>query len=101
MKIPLVLCIAMGVFVAHLGALMLWSHLRPTPPPPPKPNFTVRSQTVTDRETGEKTVYREITVSTRFTGTPTPVAAEMRDPRSVNSEQSASAHRSPLTDHAP
>ena len=73
MNFRIFLCIAMGVFVSHLGVIMLLSHLRPQPPPPPKPNFTVRSQTVVDRDTGEKAVYREITVSTRFTGTPPPV----------------------------
>ncbi len=66
-------CVAMGVFVAHLGVFMLLSHLRPPPPKPPEPNFKVRSQTVVDRETGETTVYREITVSTRL-GTPAPKA---------------------------
>jgi hypothetical protein len=40
--------------------------------PTPKPNFVVRSQAVTDRETGEKSIYREITVSTRFVATPSP-----------------------------
>lgn len=62
----------MGVFVVHIGVVMFLSHLRPQTksPPPPKSNFTVRSQAVTDRETGEKTIYREITVSTRFAPTP-------------------------------
>lgn len=69
----------MGVFVAHLGVFMLLSHLRPKPPAPPKPNFTVRSQAVVDRDTGEKTIYREITVSTRLTGTPPPATPEKRD----------------------
>jgi len=62
-------CIAMGVFVVHLGVFMILGHLRPKPPKPLEPNFKVRSQTVVDRETGETTVYREITVSTRL-GTP-------------------------------
>lgn len=69
----LFLCVAMGVFVAHLGAFMLLSHLMPQPhPPPPKETFKVRSQLVVDRDTGEKTVYREITVSTRLLATPAP-----------------------------
>ncbi len=66
----------MGVFVAHIGVFMLLSHLQPKPPQPPKPakpNFTVRSQAVVDQDSGEKVVYREITVSTRLTGTPPPV----------------------------
>lgn len=68
----LFLCIGMGVFVAHLGLFMFLSHLRPQPHTPvPHDNFKVRSQVVVDRETGEKTVYREITVSTRL-ATPAP-----------------------------
>jgi hypothetical protein len=56
----------MGVFVAHLGVFMFLSHLRDEPPKPPGPNFKVRSQVVVDRDTGEKTIYREITVSTKM-----------------------------------
>ncbi|MEA3211215.1 MAG: hypothetical protein QOE70_4272 [Chthoniobacter sp.] len=74
MNTSLFCCIAMGVFVAHLGVFMILSHLQPKRPPPPKPNFIVHSQTVVDRETGEKTVYREITVSTRI-ATPPPTPA--------------------------
>ena len=71
MNFRLFLCIAMGVFVAHLGVFMILGHLRPKPPKPPEPNFKVRSQVVVDRDSGEKTIYREITVSTRM-GTPAP-----------------------------
>jgi hypothetical protein len=68
----LLLCIGMGVFVAHLGVFMFLSHLRPQPRTKlPAQNFRVRSQLVVDRDTGEQTVYREITVSTRL-GTPAP-----------------------------
>jgi len=72
----LFLCIAMGVFVAHLGAFMFLSHLRPQPRTPlPQQNFKVRSQLVVDRDTGERTIYREITVSTHIaTPAPTPSA---------------------------
>lgn len=81
MNIRIFFCIAMGVFVAHLGVFMFLSHLRPQPKAPvtPKPNFIVRSQTVVDRDTGEKTVYREITVSTRVLATPLPVVEEKRE----------------------
>jgi hypothetical protein len=77
MNIRLLLCIAMGVFTAHLGVVMLIAQLRPKPhlAPPPKPNFTSRSTVVLDPQTGEKTIYREITVSTKFapaTATPPP-----------------------------
>jgi hypothetical protein len=71
----------MGVFVAHIGVVMLLSHLRPQAKfVPPKQNFTVRSQTVIDRDTGEKTVYRDITVSTRLVpaATPAPVPTFVR-----------------------
>lgn len=75
----LLLCIAMGVFVAHLGVFMILGHLRPKPPKPPEPNFKVRSQLVVDKDTGEKTVYREITVSTKL-GTPAPKATPAAKP---------------------
>jgi hypothetical protein len=61
----------MGVFVVHLGVFMILSHLRLPPPAPPAPTFKVRSHMVVDHATGEKTIYREITVSTRL-GTPAP-----------------------------
>jgi hypothetical protein len=65
-------CIVLGVFTAHLGLFMLLMHLRPQPKfvPPPKPNFTVVSQTYVDSSTGEKTTYREITVSTKLAELP-------------------------------
>ncbi len=73
MNLRLVLCIAMGVFVAHLGVFMIIEQLTPKPKlaPPPKPNFTVRETKGVDAETGEKVVYREITVSTKFAPSPT------------------------------
>ena len=80
MNARLILCIAMGVFVAHLGVFMFLSHLREEPPKPPGPNFKVRSQTVVDRDTGEKTIYREITVSTKMTP---PVPAPVYTPAVV------------------
>jgi len=68
MDLRLLFCIAMGVFVAHLGVVMIVEQLHPKPhiAPPPKPNFSARSTTVVDPKTGEKTIYREITVSTKF-----------------------------------
>lgn len=82
----LLLCIAMGVFVAHLGVFMILNNLRPKPPKPPEPTFKVRSQLVVDRDSGEKTVYREITVSTRL-GTPTPKATPAIKPVLIEAEQ--------------
>jgi hypothetical protein len=68
MKTSLLFCIALGVFTAHLGALMLLSHLRPQPKfaPRPKENFSMKGATFTDSRTGEKMIYQEFTVSTRL-----------------------------------
>ena len=68
MNLRLLLCIAMGVFVAHIGVFMLISQFKPKPKlvPPPKPNFSAKAQVLIDAATGEKTIYREITVSTKF-----------------------------------
>jgi hypothetical protein len=75
MDLRLLFCIAMGVFVAHLGVFMIIEQLHPKPhiAPPPKPNFSAKSTTVVDPKTGEKIIYREITVSTQFApASPTP-----------------------------
>jgi len=82
MNFRLLLCIAMGVFVAHIGVAMLLMHLRPEPrpAPPPKPNFTTRTSVFVDPRTGEKTTYREITVSTKFApgpSTPSPAPPQI------------------------
>lgn len=73
----------MGVFVAHLGAFMFLAQLRPKPriAPPPKPNFSAKATVVVNAETGEKTIYREITVSTKFAaGASTPAPHEAKLP---------------------
>ena len=74
MNFRILCCIVLGVFTAHLGLFMFLVHLRPQvkSAPAPKPNFTVVSQTYVDAETGEKTVYREITVSTKLADLPPP-----------------------------
>jgi hypothetical protein len=58
----------MGVFVTHLGVFMLLEKFQPQPKfrPSPKPNFSARAAIVVDEKTGEKTIYREITVSTKL-----------------------------------
>jgi hypothetical protein len=81
----LLLCIAMGVFTTYLGVVMLIAALRrtPEPPPPPKPNFSAKAATVTDPETGEKTTYREINVTTKFApspATPPPEKPQLAQP---------------------
>jgi hypothetical protein len=71
MNFRLLMCIAMGVFVTYIGVVMLVAQFRRKPyTPPPKPNFTSKSAVVVDPQTGEKTIYREITVSTKFAPTP-------------------------------
>jgi hypothetical protein len=75
MPIRILLCIVMGVFVVHIGVMMLIAQFRPKPrlAPRPTPNFVARSATVVDPATGEKTIYREITVSTKLApGAPPP-----------------------------
>ena len=68
MNFRLLFCIAMGVFVTHIGVVMLILHLRPQPHSelPAKPNFAAKTSFFVDPKTGEKTIYREITVSTKF-----------------------------------
>ena len=84
MNFRLLLCIAMGVFTAHLGVFMLLSNLRPAPraPRPPRPNFSAKATTVVDAETGEKTTYREITVTTKLA--PGPATPPPEKPRLEN-----------------
>jgi hypothetical protein len=71
MKIKLVLCIAMGVFVAHLAVFMMVFSVRsrqlPAPPPRPEPNFKFAEQIV-KTTAGDRIVNREITVSTKLRG---------------------------------
>ena len=79
MNLRILFCIGMGVFVTHIGVFMLLSHLGSQAhyTPPPKPNFSATASVVVDPKTGEKTTYREITVSTKFapeSGTPQPPA---------------------------
>jgi hypothetical protein len=62
-------CIAMGVFTTYIGIAMLVTQLRggrELPTPPPQPNFQSRETVTIDEKTGKKTIYREITVSTKL-----------------------------------
>ena len=82
MNLRLLSCIAMGVFVTHIGVAMLLMHLRPEPHSarPPKPNFTTKSTVFVDPRTGEKTISREFTVSTKFApgpSTPPPAPPQL------------------------
>ena len=72
MNLRLLLCIAMGVFVAHIGVFMLIAQFKPKPKQaaPLKPNFSASATVYVDSQTGEKTVYRELTVSTKFAPAP-------------------------------
>ncbi len=69
MNFKLIICIAMGAFVAHLAIFMIYMRINfhPTAPPPPrKPNFTTAQEVVRDAKTGAKTVHQEFTISTRL-----------------------------------
>ena len=68
MNFRLLMCIGLGVFTTYLGIVMLVASLRRHPPMvlPPKPNFSAKETTVVNAETGEKTTYREITVTTKL-----------------------------------
>jgi hypothetical protein len=77
-NIKLWLCVAMGVFVAHIAVLMIWKQFQPKPPPV-KVNpqaFKYQEKAFTDPDTGEKALVREFIVSTRLatpaTETPAP-----------------------------
>lgn len=69
MNARLLACIAMGVFTAHIGIIMLLAHLRPkvrVEPPLPR-NFKSSAEIVAvDPVTGTKTVERQITVTTKL-----------------------------------
>jgi hypothetical protein len=83
----------MGVFTAHIGVFMLITQFKPKPQltPPPKPNFSSKATVVMDAETGEKTVYREITVSTKFAPAPSTPPPEKPAPPEVKPEDVTSS----------
>ena len=66
MNLRLLLCIGMGVLVIHIGVVMILLQLRSKPPKPLKPNFFTKEVRVVDAATGEVSIHREITVSTKF-----------------------------------
>ena len=73
MNLRLLLCIGMGVLVVHIGVVMILAQLRARSQPKPfKPNFFTKETRSFDPETGETTVQREITVSTRIAPRETP-----------------------------
>jgi len=92
-NLRLLLCIAMGVFVAHIGVFMLIAQMRPKPKvvPPPKPNFSSKETVVVNAETGEKTIYREITVSTKLVQNPSTPPPEKPTPLPIEKPQEATA----------
>ena len=73
MNFRLWLCVAMGVFVVHIGVFMLWVHFQPRPKlrAPLRHEFKAQSQAFVDEDTGEKVIVREFTVSTKL-ATPAP-----------------------------
>lgn len=69
MNTKLFLCIAMGVFVAHLAVLMIYVRVTAKPEPAPvvvKPTFTMAEEVVTGTPGGGKIVNREFTITTRL-----------------------------------
>lgn len=70
MNTRLLLCIAMGAFVAHLAVFMIVARLRigriPAPPPQPMQNFSVAEAVEIDSQSGRKIVHREFRVSTKL-----------------------------------
>ena len=69
MNTKLLLCIALGVFTAHMAVFMIYMRVTfdPQPlPPRPKPNFRMAQEIVKDPKTGSKIVNREFTVSTQL-----------------------------------
>lgn len=69
MNTKLILCIAMGAFVAHLAVFMIYMRVtfHPEPAPPtPRPTFKVAEEIVPNVEGGGKIVNREFTITTRL-----------------------------------
>ena len=91
MNLRLLLCIVMGVFTAHIGVFMLIEQLKPKPKLtlPPKPNFSSKATVVINAETGEKSIYREITVSTKFAPDSAPPPAESPEATDAQPEEGA------------
>ena len=60
--------IVLGVVAAHLAAFAVVSRMRALPPAKyvPPPNFGYKQTTYVDPATGEKTIEREIRVTTKL-----------------------------------
>ena len=60
--------IILGVVAAHLAAFAVFSRMRALPPAKyvPPPNFGYKQTTYVDPATGEKTIEREIRVTTKL-----------------------------------
>lgn len=87
--------IVLGVIALHVAGFFVLRNVRPLPkykagPVPLKRNFKSYERVEVDQSTGEKTIYRDIEVSTKLTSrdslpkpaTPAPVAEEAA-PRSA------------------
>jgi hypothetical protein len=70
MNAKLLLCIAMGVFVAHVAVIMMvfsiQRRMEPPPPAPRPPNFKVAEGEFVDSATGSRIHVQEFTVTTRL-----------------------------------
>ena len=85
MNFRLLLCIGLGLFTTYVGVVMLVASMRRPQriAPPPKPNFSARETVVVDADTGERTICREITVSTKLApaaATPPPEKPQLGEP---------------------
>ncbi len=60
--------IVLGVIVAHIGLFLLFGRMRalPTVRQVPPPNFGYREEVYENTVTGERTIHREIRVSTKL-----------------------------------
>ena len=69
MKRRTVYTIILGVIVLHAGLFLLFGQMRALPKTRyvPKPNFGYKEEYHEDPKTGERTVYRQIRVSTKLT----------------------------------
>lgn len=68
MKVRTILWIILGAVALHLAGFMVFARMNPLPKVrfEPPPNFGVKEITWVNQETGEKSVERQIRVSTKL-----------------------------------
>ena len=93
--------IVLGVIALHLAGFFVLRHVKPLPrykagPTPIKRNFKSYERVEVDAATGEKTIYRDIEVSTKLTPreslpkptTPAPAATDASDSEAPEAPES-------------